>query len=54
MATIPNKWAVAGVAKCTFWDLTDGHVITYLDTLQTSGVSTKSETVYLRGKVAAH
>jgi formyltetrahydrofolate synthetase len=47
--TTPNRFAVKSVARCSFISLTDGKVLTYLDTLKSSGVSTKSTTVYARG-----
>lgn len=47
--TTPNRWAVKSVARCTFVSLTDGKILTYLDTLKSSGVATKSATVYARG-----
>lgn len=49
MANVPNRWAVRDVAKASFFNLKTGKLITYLDNLKTSGVETKSTTVYARG-----
>lgn len=48
MAT-PNRWAIRDAGEATFYDLVDGHAITTLSTLKTSGVETTGETVYARG-----
>lgn len=45
----PNRWAVRSVAKASFYSLVDGKLLTYLDTLKSSGIETKSTTVYARG-----
>lgn len=44
-----NRFAIRDVAKATFFEIKSGKVLTYLDSLKTSGVSTTSETVYSRG-----
>lgn len=44
-----NRFAIRDVAKATFYSLKDDSIITYLDTLKSSGVQSKSETVYARG-----
>lgn len=46
---LDNRWAIRDVAKATFYSLVDGKVLTYLDTLKSSGVTVKSTTVYARG-----
>lgn len=49
MAT-PNRWAVRDVATATFYSLVSPYsAIVTLPTLKTSGVQTKSTTVYARG-----
>lgn len=45
----PRRWAIRDAGEATFYDLTDGHVITTLRTLKTSGVETSGDTVYSRG-----
>lgn len=47
--TTPNRWAVRSVAKASFYSLVNGSMLTYLETLKSSGVETKSTTVYARG-----
>lgn len=44
-----NRFAIRDVAKATFYDLKTNNILCYLDTLKSSGVQTKSESVYLRG-----
>lgn len=46
---IANRWAVRNVAKCSFYSLTTGKMLTYLENLKSSDISVSSETVYARG-----
>jgi len=45
----PNRWAVRSVARASFYSLVDGKMLTYLDTLKSSGMDVKSTTTYARG-----
>ena len=48
MAT-PRQYAVREVALCTFYNITTGNPIVFLENLKTSGVENTGETVYSRG-----
>lgn len=50
MSNIAQRWAVRNVAKATFYDISTGKMLTYLENLKTSGIEVSSETVYARGK----
>lgn len=49
MSNIAQRWAVRNVAKATFYDISTGKMLTYLENLKTSGIEVSSETVYARG-----
>lgn len=49
MSGIAKRWAVRNVAKATFYDISTGKMLTYLENLKTSGIEVSSETVYARG-----
>jgi len=49
MSSIAQRWAVRNVAKATFYDITTGKLLTYLENLKSSDIQVTSETVYARG-----
>ena len=49
MSSIAKRWAVRNVAKATFYDITTGKLLTYLENLKSSDIQVTSETVYARG-----
>lgn len=46
---IAQRWAVRNVARCTFYDIATGNMLTYLEHLKSSGIEVSSTTVYARG-----